>query len=193
MLQKLLHIQPVLTSGKVTLVLLSLWGVGKTILEAWEGWIPFKTLVTYWITLFCLCFPDMDQRVLLKLNFFQHVTNPSISVAILLKRVKRVNWPQRGQWTGSRRSQWALYKVNQVRLTEKYFLLQSSHSVQRPTVLRIHTLICCTIADPRRQVHTDKSLPSSWIIFSQSYLKSFKRGRISWDCSGIWERRKSCG
>lgn len=43
------NIQPVLTPSKMTLVLLSLWGVGEIIIETWRGCFSLKILIVHWI------------------------------------------------------------------------------------------------------------------------------------------------
>lgn len=57
---------------------------------------------------------------------------------------------------------------------------------RRSALLWIHILISFTVADSRIQVNTEKSHPSSCIIFSHNCLRLSKRGRIDWDGLGIW-------
>lgn len=114
---------------------------------------------------FGLCFLDKDQRTLLKYEImFPSVSqNPCLRGWHFTEGQKSEPSPKR-QMNG----------FPEVRLTHRGVLSPSvipqRHCEtlrRRTTVLRIHTLVCFTVADPNRQVHTDKSSCSSCIILAR--------------------------
>lgn len=105
------NIQLVFTH-RMPLVPLSFWGAGKTIFEAQERSSPFKTFIAYWN----ITFLDKDQRAFLKCNFPQYATKPTYLGRCLTEGGRSGQSPKRliNEFT---KSLWALYQVNQVRLT----------------------------------------------------------------------------